>query len=212
MTNGTESTDRLASAPELRCASIFEAANSGVPAKSTPGESAAPRVVRQLTPSDAGAYLSVRMRALRERPLAFSSLPENQPGLAETMARLAESQERCFLGAFQDRQIIAGIVRLARYPEDEERSHAYIAGLYVLPAFRRAGYGRSLMQAALEWARAQNLRKVNLAVVTEQEPAIRLYESLGFRTYGLERATFSRDGRTFDEYLMTREIFVGSAV
>jgi ribosomal protein S18 acetylase RimI-like enzyme len=208
--NGTESIARPASTPGVRRVSC-SAGGAGSPGIADGEvEKWNGSTVRRLMPEDAGAYLSVRWRALREKPPAFSSFPENQPDLEETAVRLAQKGDRCFLGAFQDRQIIAGIVRLSRYPEIEEQSHAYVAGLYVLPAFRRSGYGRALMQTALTWAASRNFRKVNLAVVTEQEPAIQLYESLGFRIYGLERATFSRDGRTYDEYLMTRELPRGS--
>lgn len=47
------------------------------------------------------------------------------------------------------------------------------------------------------------IRRINLSVVTRQEAAIRLYESLGFRWYGTEQEVFSRAGQYFDEHLMT---------
>jgi len=42
--------------------------------------------------------------------------------------------------------------------------------------------------------------------VTQQEVAIRLYQSFGFRIYGTEPETFSRDGQFYDEHLMTLEL------
>jgi RimJ/RimL family protein N-acetyltransferase len=42
--------------------------------------------------------------------------------------------------------------------------------------------------------------------VTQQEAAIRLYQSLGFSIYGTEQETFSRDRQFYDEYLMTLEL------
>jgi GNAT superfamily N-acetyltransferase len=59
----------------------------------------------------------------------------------------------------------------------------WIGGLGVVPERRRAGLGRRLMDAALEVAPPV----VTLEVIEQNEPAIRLYERLGFtRTRVLE--------------------------
>jgi RimJ/RimL family protein N-acetyltransferase len=76
--------------------------------------------------------------------------------------------------------------------------------LYVLPLFRGRGCGKALVQRALRRAaHTPSIRRVNLTVVTRQEAAFRLYQSLGFRVYGTEAETFSCDGEFYDEYLMT---------
>jgi ribosomal protein S18 acetylase RimI-like enzyme len=60
---------------------------------------------------------------------------------------------------------------------------AWIGGLGVVPAARRAGLGRCLMEALL----AEAPGPVRLEVIEQNEPAIRLYEGLGFeRTRMLE--------------------------
>jgi ribosomal protein S18 acetylase RimI-like enzyme len=59
----------------------------------------------------------------------------------------------------------------------------WIGGIAVVPEARRNGVGRALMEAVLELAPATVL----LEVIEANEPAIRLYESLGFeRTRVLE--------------------------
>jgi hypothetical protein len=59
----------------------------------------------------------------------------------------------------------------------------WVGGLGVVPAARRRGVGRALMEAVLAEAPAD----VTLEVIEQNEPAIRLYESLGFeRTRVLE--------------------------
>ena len=162
--------------------------------------------MRILTPADAEAYLVVRLCALREQPPAFGSLPEDELNIVDTATRLAQSEDRCFFGAFQGSQLI-GIIRLSRYTAPNERHRAYLGGLYVLPAFRRGGCGKALVEQALKQAASiQELTRVNLTVVTGQEAAIRLYQSLGFRIYGTERETFSNAGKFYDEHLMTLEL------
>lgn len=165
--------------------------------------------VRVLTPLDAEPYRSVRLCALGEAPPAFGSLPEEEPDLSETAARLAETDDRGFFGAFRGDQLI-GIIRCCRYSAPNEKHRAYLAGLYVLPPFRGNGSGRALVRAALLWAaNSSGLRRVNLTVVTHQYAAIHLYQSLGFRIYGTEQETFLSAGQFYDEHLMTLEL--GSA-
>ncbi|WP_299410852.1 GNAT family N-acetyltransferase [Acaryochloris sp. IP29b_bin.148] len=158
---------------------------------------------RVLTPADAEAYRSVRLCALHERPPAFGSLPETKSNLAETAVRLAESQDCCFWGAFQGQQLL-GSIRLSRYEAMNEKHRAYLAGLYVLPAFRCRGCGRALVKQALHQAvRTPDLRRVNLTVVTQQVIAIQLYQSFGFHIYGTEQEAFFKGDQFYDEHLMT---------
>ena len=159
--------------------------------------------VRSLVPADAAAYRQVRLDALAEMPPAFGSRPEDEPDLVQTAARLAASDDRCFFGAFQGEQLV-GIVRLSRYEAANEKHRAYLGGLFVLPAFRRDGCGRDLVRAALNRAAGlPGVRRVNLSVVAQQEAAIRLYQSFGFRVYGTEPEAFSKGDRFYDEHLMT---------
>jgi len=174
-------------------------------------ERGVPFNVRVLTPNDAEDYHALRQSALHEQPPAFGSLPDDEPGLVETAARLAENEDRCFFGAFQDGQLI-GIVRLSRYSAANEKHRAYLAGLYVSPPFRCKGYGKLLVQQALNRAvHTSGLKRINLTVATQQEAAIHLYQSLGFRIYGTEEETFSNGGNFYDEHLMTLEL-VSAAV
>ena len=168
-------------------------------------------MVRTLGPADAAAYRAVRLAALQESPPAFGSLPENEPDLPATAARLQPGNHRCFFGAFDGERLI-GIVRVSRSTARNENHRAELGGLYVVPSHRRTGCGKALIRAAL--SRAANtpgVRRINLTVVTQQHAAINLYESLGFRIYGTERETFSRDGQFHDEHLMTLELIPGVA-
>jgi RimJ/RimL family protein N-acetyltransferase len=165
--------------------------------------------VRPLVPADAEAYYALRVRALAERPPAFGRLPEEEPTAAEAIARLTRSDDRCFFGAFHGGQLV-GIARLSRYAGQSEKHRAFLAGVYVEPAFRRRGCASALVREALRWAvDAGDIRRVNLTVVTQQHAAILLYESLGFRNYGTEQEAFIREGRFYHEHLMTLAIAPG---
>lgn len=68
-----------------------------------------------------------------------------------------------------------GLCMLARRDED-----GWIGGVGVTTAARRGGVGERLVLAVLDEARALGLARVWLEVLVQNEPAIRLYEKLGF--------------------------------
>jgi ribosomal protein S18 acetylase RimI-like enzyme len=58
----------------------------------------------------------------------------------------------------------------------------WLGGVGVIPSARRRGIGEQLTQALLDQAREAGAREMVLEVIVENEPAIALYEKLGFRT------------------------------
>jgi putative acetyltransferase len=67
---------------------------------------------------------------------------------------------------------------------------------------RRRGIGRALLVAAVDWARAAGVTKLELHVFPWNEPAIRLYERFGFEREGVRRGHYLRDGEEVDAILM----------
>jgi GNAT superfamily N-acetyltransferase len=57
---------------------------------------------------------------------------------------------------------------------------AWLEDLFVSPEARRGGAGRALGQACIERARARGCRRIQLDANERNEPALALYESLGF--------------------------------
>ena len=74
----------------------------------------------------------------------------------------------------------------------------YVTNVAVLPAYRRQGIARSLLQQAL----ANPMDFLTLEVHESNTPAIRLYSSLGFETAG-KRPRFYREPEE-DAVLMTK--------
>jgi GNAT superfamily N-acetyltransferase len=59
----------------------------------------------------------------------------------------------------------------------------YVSGVGVSPGYRRRGIARQLVNAGLDLVRARGGRLVLLDVIDGNEPAYKLYQSLGFETY-----------------------------
>ena len=101
----------------------------------------------------------------------------------------------------EDGDAIVGRLSLARDPNPASR-HVADLGLMVAATHRRRGIGRALLEQAVAWARAADVRKLELHVFPWNEPAIVLYERFGFEREGLRREHYSRDGEYVDAILM----------
>jgi putative acetyltransferase len=80
-----------------------------------------------------------------------------------------------------------------------------IAHIMVHDEFQGRGIGRQLMEALLDIAdNYLDLVRVELLVYADNEGAVRLYESLGFRHEGIKRKCVRRQGHLIDAVMMAR--------
>lgn len=160
--------------------------------------------IRQLDATDANAFQRIRLQALQECPTAFlSSYEEECDTPVETIAdRLAPTATQRIFGAFVENSLV-GIVGLRREEVRKSSHKGYLWGMYVMPGHRHLGVGRQLVLQALHFAASvPGFRQVNLFVTASNRTAIRLYETIGFRPYGIERNSMYVDGKFHDEVLM----------
>jgi len=81
-------------------------------------------------------------------------------------------------------------------------AHSGILGMGVISEYRRQGIGRALLNAALTAAKARSMKRIELTVRVDNDPARRLYESCGFVVEGLCRRHMLVDGEFKDSWLM----------
>ena len=79
-------------------------------------------------------------------------------------------------------------------------------GLIVGSGFRRQGLGEALMNASVAWARLAGITKLTLSVFSDNEPAIALYQKLGFVQEGIEKDRYMVGGLMKDAILMGLEL------
>ena len=65
-------------------------------------------------------------------------------------------------------------------------SHVGILGLGVIKSFRGKGIGKELLNSCLNLAKSTDIEKIELEVFSDNNIAIKLYESVGFRQEGLK--------------------------
>lgn len=160
--------------------------------------------IRRLLPADASLYRDIRLEALRLSPEAFGSAYETES--IHPVGWFAERLDHgaVILGAFRGGEL-AGIVGFIAAEGPERQHKGMLVGMYVRRQARRAGVGRLLVDALLRLA-AKSVELVQLVVVKGNEPALRLYQSMGFVEYGLEKHALKIDGRYYDDILMAKDL------
>ena len=165
--------------------------------------------IRILNKSDALAYQEVRLSALKNNPEAFSSTYEREVKFSiESIAeRLEPVKDRFVLGAFNESGSVVGIVTFMRENGLKTIHKGNVFGMYVAPEARGKGLGKSLMIELIKKAKScDGLEQINLTVVSENNSAKKLYKSLGFEVYGIEKKALKFNGQYFDEDLMVINI------
>lgn len=136
--------------------------------------------------------------------------PDAPTGLdAEALARPLDGQRWQRAWVLREAGEVVGCVSLAGAPL-RTAAHRCQLGMGLEEAWRGRGLGRALMAAALDFARAEpGLDFVDLQTFGSNAPAIALYESLGFETFGVRRDAFRIDGTEIDDVFMTLDVSGG---
>lgn len=138
-----------------------------------------PTLVRPLRPEEWRALREVRLRALRDAPLAFErSFDEDAARPDEHFVQWA-ARPGTFVAEREG--TLVGLV--ATYPDEGGLG---VGSMWVAPEARGGGVGRLLLEAALAWAReAGGHAEASLWVNEDNPSALRLYGSCGFRPSGV---------------------------
>ncbi|WP_079912735.1 GNAT family N-acetyltransferase [Paenibacillus sp. 32352] len=162
-------------------------------------------VIRIIAPEDAESFWDLRLNALKNNPEAFSANYEDSvtATLESVRSRIQVSDDNFIVGAFSNNTVI-GMVGFVRERTKKLNHKGNIWGTYVAQEFRGRGIGRKLMEETIIRAKKlEGLTQINLGVITFNEAAKRMYESLGFKSYGIEVKSMKHVGKYFDEELMT---------
>lgn len=109
-----------------------------------------------------------------------------------------------FVAEAEDGSIV-GRLSLARDQHPASR-HVADLGLMVAQSHRRMGIGRALLQAAVDWGREHDVRKLELHVFPHNTAAIALYEQFGFRHEGYRKQHYRRGDEYVDAILMAYDL------
>lgn len=145
--------------------------------------------IARLTALDAPEYRELMLEAYEQAADAFTTTAEERSceSLSWWQRRIAspDGLSECY-GAVAGKSLV-GTVALEYSAKPKIRHSALLIGMYLRPANRGSGVARLLVKAAIEAAVARpGVQVIRLTVTEGNEPAIRLYKSVGFVAWGTE--------------------------
>jgi ribosomal protein S18 acetylase RimI-like enzyme len=158
-------------------------------------------LIRPVVEDDWALVRDVRLRALREDPIAFGSSLEREEMFKESHWRMRIRTVTTWL-AIDATGVPRGIVSMLLEP-GSPADDRHLVALWVAPEVRRQGIGWRLLDAVRASAAEDDARTVSLWVVDDNHAAGDLYIRAGFTRTG-ERHELQRDPERVEErYVLT---------
>ncbi len=167
-------------------------------------------MLRNLNENDFDEYYRVRLKALEQYPVAYSSMAEFFKECPKEkhldLLRDSASESQFYLkGMFVENKLI-GLIGMKPETRSSVDHKATLWGFYVDPAFQGRGYGKKLLSSFLRDAsQDKKLKMVRLIASSECKKALILFKNAGFEEYGLEKKGIKHAGEYFDQQYMQIE-------
>jgi ribosomal protein S18 acetylase RimI-like enzyme len=156
--------------------------------------------IRRLVASDAAFFKAIRMEMFRQQPREFRYSPEDEE--SQPLEAIVRRLETDYIVAAFAGDFFAGITGFSHSSGSKLSHKGSLWGMYVRPEMRGSGAGDQLIRAILDHAR-DLVEMITLTVAANNDPALSLYKSWGFRTYGTEPNSVKLANNDYqDEHLM----------
>ena len=159
--------------------------------------------IRLLGKDNLEKYKILRLHALSNNPEAFGSSYEEEVNFSneKMLSKIIGENIRAF-GAFDGEKLI-GVVSMLFQKREKMKHRADICGMYVEPYIRNMGIGRHLMIKTIKCAKKNPyIKQIYLTVVSNNTYAKKLYNSMGFEIYGVDKKAIKVGNEYYDEDLM----------
>jgi putative acetyltransferase len=155
-------------------------------------------IVREFRPEDASPLVAI----INQRTVAAQMLQVPFTTVAERIDRFGASETVRSLVAEIEGEVVGSLVMTFG---TRRRAHVGSFGMGVHEAWQGHGVGSALVAGAIDLAdNWYNLRRLEIEVFADNEPAIRLYRRYGFEVEGTLRDYAFRLGDYADAYAMAR--------
>lgn len=163
-------------------------------------------VIRRLVPADVADYRRVRLEALKGEPENYGSTFEEESVKARLVSEVPiekQSSIHVVFGAFDGAELV-GIMAYFREERRKLQHRGKVTQVYVAPYYRGQGIAKKILQDLIDYAFSQHgLEILTLEVVDSNNAAVKVYESVGFKSYGRMEGYFKTErGYTAQQFMI----------
>lgn len=160
---------------------------------------------RKLKSTEAQDFRRVRLECLQNFPESFGTLYEDEVGKAKLYFEEIieqDSSDVIFFGALAGDDLI-GIAGFVRGNRTKTRHRGEIVSMYVNPDFHGQKVGENLLRQLLKAVfDLEGIEQIHLTVVADNASAVRLYERIGFETFGVQKNYFKSGEKYWNQNFM----------
>jgi RimJ/RimL family protein N-acetyltransferase len=150
-------------------------------------------------------YRQIRLACLIHASPYFGSTYEEESQLPKLKFETYiedDSPDHFMFGAFDDGELI-GITGFHRLTRQRDRHRGELVQVYVDSTYRGQNVGEKLVRSVVEHAFTLNgVEQIQLSLIADNESAARLYEKVGFRTFGVQPNFFKMGDIYTDQKFM----------
>ena len=161
--------------------------------------------VRKLYPDESALYRAIRRQCLNTEPDHFGSTFEeesNMPRLKFESWIEQEDSDHVMFGALDGEKLV-GSVGFTRQERQKARHRGEVVQMYVDASYRGQRLGEGLLRGLLNQVFSlEGVEQAQLSVVAHNQAAIRLYERIGFRSFGVQPNYFKVGVHYYDQQFM----------
>lgn len=144
--------------------------------------------------------IELRLSLLKHYPDAF--LPTYKE---EKRCTSKEWQDNFFVDnqtfVVEEKNQLVGMVYVNQFKNQRARHVARISGLGVLPDFRRQGAGKSIIEAVINWAKKENIHRLQVEAFADNQGAIAFYQKMGFKKESIIKDSALNKNGTYQDSL-----------
>lgn len=162
-------------------------------------------IIRKLEPHESAIYRETRLACLKNASDYFGSTYEEESQIFKLKFEVHienGSGDHFMFGAF-DNSMLIGITGFERMPRQRAMHRGEVVQVYVDLGYRGRNVGESLVRSVVEHAFAlDGIEQIQLSLIAGNKTGERLYEKIGFRTYGIQPKYFKMGDRYTDQQFM----------
>lgn len=160
--------------------------------------------IRPIKEQDAGKWQELMILLDQQSNTMMLEPGERPEDAEEALGRIREAQRRdgLILVAEVDERLV-GYLSADRGAYRRNRHRAEIV-VGILKDYRGQGIGGKLFDRLDEWAGHAGITRLELTVVCNNNIAVHLYQSKGFKIEGVKKNSLVVDGRSVNEYFMAK--------